>query len=469
MSPVTDRQTEFPWECRDKEDAAKIRYDQPLRRKNQSLEKENQKLKELLRENGIHWSDLAKSYMTPKVSRKTRSAGRHWPMEVLLRVLSFAMQSPDPIADPLSSSNPEDLTEKEKKRGNQIAIHFLATSKAMHTEGTRMLWQSNRFLFTSPEALHHFADLSFAFRQDITHINLRIVARYYDDEKRRHKLGRNYHRDIKKDHTLKVIMRPKAHPLSRGGFRCYTWNQIVDFLAALRAPYSPERREKGSSPPRLLPNLKSLRIDLVNFSNTLLPFSGLELHDICSHEMGCTLDELQLTGFPVDDAGVKASAELSGLLKDEGLLLESSPCYLASTRGLMTLKGSDHWTAQILRAWNPEAEDLDDDMDLDSLDGAGDMHPHGGSHPRWGLLPAAPREEGHPPCTRDDDSVIWKRVPVSVRDTSRRHWMQFNRMSGYEVNGDDSEGELCSCCGEYHPGGPDGFMDLLDDQLDFDE
>ncbi|KAI5463212.1 hypothetical protein BGZ63DRAFT_380834 [Mariannaea sp. PMI_226] len=448
-------QTVFPWECRDREDQARNTYNSPLRRANQSLEEENMRLKRILRENGISWSPIALNHLKqldPK-ARKTRSSltsldlgHPYLPMEVILRILKFAMKSSEPIIDPLSPLTSENLTDKEKTRGNQIAIHFLATCKALNVEGTRYLWESNEFTFTTPQAVQHFAALPSQFRQTITHSNFRIIARYYDDTRhRRHKLDKCYHSDLKKDQTLKVHHRPTETPLIRGGFRCYTWNQIVDFLEGLRAPYDP--KIKIQPRPRLLPSLATLRLDLVNFSDTLLPFSGSELHDITSHELGCTLNELHVTGMPFDDTGMKASAELSGMLKDEGLYLDGPASYIAQSRHLHALSGK-RWCARVIRAWNGKDVDEEDSDDEDTPRGHS-AH----SHAKLGALPPAPQEEGHPPSLRDDETVIWKRVPVS-RDATDREWIQFSRFSGYEMTNmdwDSDEEGICPCCGESHP------------------
>ena len=467
-SSTNVNQTAFPWECRDHDDHAKAAFQHPVRRANQSLTDENLRLKRLLRENGISWSPAATAHLQQvnHSMRKTRSSlssnqlGRPTlPMEVILRILGFAMQSRDPIVDPLWSLAPETLTEKEKTRGNQIAIHFLSTCKTLQEEGTRYLWEKNTFTFTSPQALRNFAELKSKFRHRISHINLRVIARYYDDQRRKHKLERCYHADLTRDHLLKVHMRPKESPLVRGGFRCYTWNQIVDFLAALRAPYDPTHRDRSSPRPRLLPSLTSMRIDLVNFSDTLLPFSGSELHDMTGHELGCTLNEIQVTGMPFDDTGMKASAELSGMLKDEGLYLDGPASFVALSRQLQPLSGR-RWCARVIRAWKSKEGEPDGESEGDDEEDDEHIYPFGQNHPKLGTLPPAPQEEGHPPSSREEDTVIWKRVPSS-RDGPERQWVQFSRFSGYEINDpdwDEDEEGICPCCGELHPGSALGFL-----------
>ncbi|KAK2592418.1 hypothetical protein QQS21_009870 [Conoideocrella luteorostrata] len=469
---ATTTTTVFPWECRDREDQAKASYHHPLRRTTQVLDEENMRLKRILRENGISWSPIAQAHMVqqnPSLRRRTRSSmSSHdlgcprLPTEVILRILKFAMQSPHAIIDPLSRLTPENLSDKEKSRGNQIAIHFLVTCKALHAEGSRYLWTSNNFTFTTPDALRYFSELSPIYRNKITQVNLRIIARYYDDQRRKHRLDRGYHSDLKKDQLLKVRMRPKEPSLIRGGFRCYTWSQIADFLQALRAPYDPSYKDKNNPRPRLLPSLSMLRLDLVSFSETLLPFSGAELHEIASHELGCTLNELQITGMPFDDAGMKASAELSGMLKDEGLYLDGSAAFIAQSKYLQLLSGK-RWCARVVRAYKGKAHDSDDGSDdSDDEDPLGHRH----VHPRLGAMPPAPAEEGHPTSSRDQDKVIWKRVPVS-REGVERSWVQFSRHSGYEIADPewetDDEG-LCPCCGEGHPSS--SFLNFLMDEDD---
>ena len=451
-------QVAVPWECRDKEDQARAAYHNPLRRSNVALAQENLRLKRLLRQHGIPWSDASKTHLDglEPGRRKTRASFRKaeptrpsLPTEVLLRIIRFAMTSPFPIIDPLSTLSHETISDKESDRGNQIAIHCLAACRAMHAEGTRYLWELNDFVFTSPQALQNFCGVDLHYRKQISHITLRVVARYYDDQRRRHKLELGYHEDLKKDQPLKVYMRPRESPLVRGGFRCYTWNQVIDFLISLRPPYDPSHRDKSIAPPRLLPNLTSIRLDLVNFSDALVPFSGSELHHVTSHELGCSLNELQITGMPFDDAGMKAAAELSGMLKDEGLYLDGPASFVAVKKNLKELSGS-RWCSRVIRAWKAEDGEL---SDFDELEDDHNGSLSGWHRPKLGILPPAPKEEGHPASNRPDNAIIWKRVPLS-RDSTVRQWVQFSRYSGYELDsldGTDGDGsDACPCCGESH-------------------
>lgn len=454
------------WECRDKEDLARDDYDKPLRKKAKSLERENMRLKQLLRENQICWSSASRAWLGGR-KRTTRSSSAkkdlgnpHLPTEVILRILDFALTSDFPIIDPLSPATEANLTEVEKKRGNQIAIHFLATCRALHEEGTKIFWESNTFIFTTPQALRNLSELAVGLRQNITHVNFRIIARYYDDNPnpRKHKkLEKRYHRELKGDTRLRVQQRPREIPLVRGGFRSYAWTQIVDFLTGLRAPHDPSQKLCRRTPkPKLLPCLSSVRLDLVNFSDTHLPFSGPEFHDATSHEFGCTLDELQVTGMPEEDVGMKAAAELSGLLKDEGLYLDGEASYVAHLKGPLQALSGTSWTPRVVRALKePEDEEESDwDMDPNTIFSRG--------HTKIGVMPPAPAEIGHPPSPFSEDRIIWKKVPVG-RDLSEREWLVFWRNTGFEIDEADSD-YMCGCdiCGS-------PTCDCYDDSLDEDD
>jgi hypothetical protein len=151
-----------PWDGRDQEDQSEILYNAPLRTKNRHLEDENMRLKRLLREHGIPWSDSvlshpafrsSDSYLTSGRRRSSRlsAAGQyrfpHLPVEVILRILHYALVADDPIIDPLCKLKNDTVTSAEAKAGPQIAIGFLATCKAYYVDGKRILWYV-RAIFT---------------------------------------------------------------------------------------------------------------------------------------------------------------------------------------------------------------------------------------------------------------------------------------------------------------------------------
>ncbi len=415
----------MPRECRDEADQAKALRHVSYRQSSEMLVTENMRLKRLLRENGVAWSEVSRQHMLKRGNTSSKVGLARFPMEILLRILDFAMTSPQPIVDPLSPLCSENLSILETGRRNQIAIHFLATCRAMHEEGTAYLWQRNEFVFTSPQALQLFGNLGMRFRLSIKHATLRIIARYYDDTERQHTLEAEYHADLNQNQPLKVFRRPRSSPLVRGGFRCYTWSQIVDFLAALRAPLDSAHPDDITHRSLLLPNLTSLRLDLVNFSTELVPLSGPELHDMASHQLGCLLNELHVTGLPYDDSGDKAYVELSGLLRDEGLYLSGSASFLAHEEHLQVLSGS-RWTARIVRAWSGM------DRDMDSFDYDFDNSFTGLLHPLMGVFPAAPAEPNCPVSICMAGTTLWKRVPVA-RDSEERQWTEFSRAGGYPL------------------------------------
>jgi len=490
----------FPWECRDQLDRAESQYNDPLRSKNRQLEDENTRLKQLLRKNGIPWSPSVASQMGSIVgvrseatrvqpARRARASVAaaseelkmklpYLPTEILLRVLQYAMTSPEPIIDPLSPRRTQNLTVAEKTQGITIAIGFLATCRAFYAEGRRVLWGNNSFVFTSVEALRNFSELDFSIRQGITHIKLRVIARYYDDEERKHVLTRDYHHDLKKDLPLKVALRPKEQTMARRGFRCYAWTQAIDFLDALRAPYDP-KHDKKLARPRLLPNLETMRIDFVNFLEYFLPFSETELHDMAAHDLGSTLNELAVTGLPCCEVGMKASADLAGMVRDNGLFLDANPAFVQMKNSIKKLEGIP-WAPKVMRAWRVPLKAArsaaleavasgspSSSAAVGSLPSVStDLEQDGDHNHASRDIPSAPDQEGHPePTKKRKRKTVWKLVPKG-RDREERGWIEFDRNSGFPVkdprahmdgSDDESDGVWCPKCGQFH--GP----------LDYDE
>lgn len=488
----------MPWECHDQEEYAEMVYNDPLRAKLKQLEAENLKLKQSLRLNGFSWtngsvhrSEQAVSNGTlpgtgneskqlvstrQASSRRTRASIAeenrrslpHLPVEVQLRVLYYAMTSPHPIIDPLSKTNVEHLVSKEKARGNQIAISFLATCKAYHVEGTSLLWENNTFTFTTVQALARFAELDLSVRRHIQHVNLRITARYYDDENRKHYLETSYHPAMKKRIGLKVIPRLKENDLSRKGFRSYSWNQVIDFLQELRPPFDPNH-DKSTPRPRLLPNLASMRIDLVNFPEYFLPYPDNDLHESAAHQLGCTIDELIVTGIPRCEMGAKAIGDFCGMVKDDGLYVDGAPSFIYTKSGMKPLPPGNFLNVKAVRAWrtpiikatrakkatgNGTAQGAaypgHTHSDSDSDD---DHHAH--SHRIGPRMAPAPEEHGHPKSIWKKRRTIWKRVPKSC-DSVEREWVEFDRASGYpmldvaEGESEDEDVLICEKCGDLH-------------------
>ncbi|KAK3294521.1 uncharacterized protein B0H64DRAFT_400910 [Chaetomium fimeti] len=473
----------MPGEERDQEEQAKAWYDEPTRARSRLLETENVRLKRLLRENGISWdprltldpNDRTRgSWSSPKRSRTRKSKGSvslerensHLPMlpvEIQLYVLEYALTSKTPIIDPLSKSNRDTLSTAERTADNQLAIGFLATCKAYLVEGTRFLWSNNTFVFTSHLALRNFANLGLEHRKGIKEATFRIIARYYDDEERKHlapypSIVDTYFKTI----NLKTTLRTKEDSLARKGFRSYAWEQVVDFLDAMRPPFDPHH-PKGQPRPRLLPGLESLRMDFVNFPDSFLsPGSGSFLHGFASHDLGCTLNELQLTGLPACDLGDELVSELSGMIKDEGLLLKSDATYVYSGNQLRQMsnraKWMPSWEAKVVRSWKVLADEYARSKSKPSVPQPSHPH-HCHSHAGHHRMPPAPKEEGHPESPWKARRTLFKRIPIE-QDCDDRVWAEFDRLTGREIDPaeydiEDDEYDIsdlvCPHCDVMHP------------------
>ncbi|KAI0132930.1 hypothetical protein BJ170DRAFT_592872 [Xylariales sp. AK1849] len=453
------------WECRDQTDQAEEYYNSPLRVQNRQLEEENLMLKRLLRENKLSWPSPYACSQPPQPSFAANPAIPYLPAEIMLKILAYAMTGRDPIIDPLCKTKREHRTTQENGRGNQIAIHCLSTCKALNTEGKKSLWSNNTFIFTRAPSLKAFANVDLQYREMVKRANLRIVARFYDDENRVHTLPKDHHHMMAKAIRLKVNKRAKEPTLARRGFRSYGWFQLVDFLEALLPPHDPSH-DLTQPRKRLLPKLEKLRIDFINFGDDIFQFPPAQLHDVASHHLGCYLNELIVTGLPRDDTGHRTGSELCGLLKDDGLFVDHAPTYLALKNGLRHLPGN-HFHPKVVRSMRPSR---------------GIKHHHHDDHPGYfdEFLPAPPDEGATPYSPYFSCRTIWKMVPDHI-DKPRRKWTLFDRVSGlpwedieeeatmfdYLDDSDDEDGMMCENCGEIHPGAilPDDLMDDLYDDM----
>ncbi|KAK8105621.1 uncharacterized protein PG998_003904 [Apiospora kogelbergensis] len=460
------------WEVRDQADQAEDYYSHPLRAKNRELEEENFKLKRILRKNGITWPNKYGIHQT--VSRKrTRSSTSnasipYLPPEIMLKILSYSLASRYPIIDPLGETKKEHLTPDERGRPNQIAIHFLATCKAYYEEGKKMFWTQNTFTFTSVQSVKLFSEVDASYRRLVKQANLRVIARFYDDEDRPHRLPRDHHEQVNGRPRLRVTRRAKEPTLARRGFRTYAWYQLVDFLEALLPPHIPGH-DHATPRPRLMPNLEVMRIDLVNFGDDMFQYPPAQLHDVASHQLGCSLNELIVTGLPGDDPGSRTGTELSGLLKDDGLMITHAPTLIALKQGgLRVLQGSA-FVKKVVRSMRPVT---------------GVNHHHHDDHPDYfDEFPPAPPEEGDPPYSQYlSCRTIWKRVPIWIEQPHKRQWVLFDRVSGlpwedvrdealmfdFIDDEDEDDGIMCENCGEIHPGAilaEELMDDLYDDEI----
>jgi hypothetical protein len=332
----------------------------------------------------------------------------------MLKILGFALTSPYPIIDPLCKTKKENRTTQENSRSHQIAIHFLATCRAFNIEGQKSLWTNNTFVFTTVQAVKTFAEVDFAYRETVNTATIRVVARYYDDENSVYRLQKDHHPQLSNSIKLKINKRPKELTLARRGFRVYGWLQLVDFLEALLPPHDPSH-DLTLPRKRLLPNLEKLRIDLINFGEDLFQPHPAALHDVASHHLGSSLNELIVTGLPRDDSGFRAGSELCGLLKDDGLFIDHAPALLALKNGLRHLHGN-HMHMKVVRAMRPS--------------GGVKYHHHDDHTGYFDEFPPAPSDDGDPPYSPYlSCRTMWKKTPVHI-DRPKRKWILFDRISG---------------------------------------
>lgn len=224
---------------------------------------------------------------------------------------------------------------------------------------------------------------------------------------------------------MPVISRPIESWLLCKGFCCYAWTQLVDFLDALRPPFDPTRDEQAA-PARLLPNLRSMRMDFVNFQADLLPSypdpTG-DLREIASSDLGGSLDELMLTGIPISPSGTDVSECLSGMVKLGGLLVESNASFVQGKTKLKPIPDRYFLASVLQSSYRPGKEPPLHDQCVA-------FYPHHNAAP--GTVPIAPKEMGHPPPSLRKRKTLWKMVPDS-RDAVTRSWKEFDDESGLQV------------------------------------
>jgi hypothetical protein len=323
------------------------------------------------------------------------------PIEIQLRILRFALTSPDPIIDPFYKRRRDTLTKKEWEQCTmQINIHFLATCKAFQIEGLQMLFANNSFIFTQVRALENFAKLPTHLRSTITQVTLRVVGRYYDEVAGKRDLTGNvpYHTSINQL-MMPIIARPPGM-INDKGIQAYCWEQVADFLRALLMPTPPSVFRQ-----KLLPRLDTLRIDLVNFCDHL-PYGGYQFSSLVRWHVGQIVDELLVTGAPEDDMDEGYSNEekvLHQLVRDEGLVGSAAPQFVSTSKSLKPLRGRGI-AQQVVRA----------DKEPKYQSAKAPIHPEGGEHP---------------PSIYKPGRTIWKWTSDSLADPEKR-WIEFHRRTG---------------------------------------
>lgn len=160
---------------------------------NKRYQAEIQRLTTLLRENNISYkaetsqvafkyisknatSTMSQTSSTTPVNRNGSKKPR-LPIEILLRILAFSLKSPKPVIDPFYNLRKENVTTVERSSMSNFNISCLAVCRDFHTEGVRMLVESNDFVFTQAAALDNFAKVSTLLRSTIKNVTLRVSSR----------------------------------------------------------------------------------------------------------------------------------------------------------------------------------------------------------------------------------------------------------------------------------------------------
>lgn len=401
-------------------------------------------LKQRLRSAGIDPAKMVKGELratatalttrrtSQRVKEKTSSGDLpHIPTELVLQILKYALTSEHPIADPLGKLQKDNLTAQEKKFAkNQIAYGFLSTSRLYNQEGKKIFWSRNSFMFTTVAALRNFASLAIDDRRLIQSLNLRVIAKYYDEDKTTTRyMSRNYSHVLGKKTAIKVYHPPAPQDFGviKHGFQAFSWLQLVDFLRALQPPYAPgDTIEKRR--PKLLPNLINMRIDLVNFQGGL-PGTGDamgQLHAEAHHNQPYFLHELMITGLPCGPIGNEAGGNLMSMLKFDGLFLDGLPSYIQDKKNLVSIDGP-RMNEKVFRS---NFATLRSDADI--------LQDHAYHHTVYlpnRPPPTVPAMSGHPTSSEHTSGreVIWKHVPIS-RDSSERQWVEFDRGTGLRMS-----------------------------------
>ncbi|TLD31536.1 hypothetical protein PspLS_02522 [Pyricularia sp. CBS 133598] len=459
----------FVLEWRDQEDRAVAQYNEVNKRR--KLEQENLALKTLLREHGICWSPELKHHpeffdgtfdhrfssegrkvrrrvtraqtAAQKAVREAAENGLKLPMEILLMITEYAMVGNTPIIDPLSKPSRHNLTKAETRKGSEVAYGLLGVNRAIREEASKIMWSKNTLTFTTIDALYNMIQLPLAVRSEIKNINLRVIARYYHEKDDPVTLKKSRYPNLPRTIELPINKRPRSHKAAHGGFRSYSWLQIADFLQALLPPYDPEHSNSTKQPKRqalLLPNLDTMRIDLINFAQDLLRYiPGNCIHDIAAHELASVLSELTVTGLPCCQVGIKVGMDLSQMLRDNGLFLDASSAYIMPRgKWVVPVAGKIPMSCRVIRP-RILMEMTDEDKETFDITEEGNIHYmpniYGSHHhphsPGYNPDPVPLPLEGPYSCENDQ---IWKRVPKTL-GSEEREWVSFESDLG--LNEDD--------------------------------
>ncbi|KAL2060950.1 hypothetical protein VTL71DRAFT_9002 [Oculimacula yallundae] len=331
------------------------------------------------------------------------------PTEIMLRILGFALTSPEPIIDPFYKLRNQNITRVERFSRQWINIQCLSVSQVFNVEGTRILVENNRFIFTQAAALENFSRISPQLRSTVKHVTLRVVGRYYGDVARKADFSGNggtYH-DTIPEFQAHILARPDGM-MKDTGIQAYCWFQVADFLKALQLP----REMLSKNRPKLLPGLESMRLDLVNFCDHL-PIGISSFAAVVRWHLGRILDELVVSGLPQPVEGSDEQMVLRNLLRDDGLFSSTCPAFVSIRDSIKSLPVYDY-THHVLSSKKSGKKAMKNASVLN--------HPEGGRPPK----------STHPAGT-----TIWKWAR-DYEDEPKK-WIEFDRVSGRPMSDVEEE------------------------------
>ncbi|CZT00947.1 hypothetical protein WAI453_009443 [Rhynchosporium graminicola] len=336
------------------------------------------------------------------------------PTEILLRILGYALTSPVPVIDPFYRMRIQNVTRPEQFSRQHINVECLSVSRVFNTEGTRLLLENNRFIFTQAAALENFAKISPELRATVKDVRLRVVGRYYGDVARTADFSGNagaYHHTIPALQAT-VLARPDGM-VNDQGIQAYCWLQVADFLKALQFP----RELMSKNRPKLLPGLGTMRLDLVNFCDHL-PVGISSFAAVVRWHLGLILDELVVTGLPGPEDGSDELMVLRNLLRDDGLFSSACPAFVSIPDGVKTLP---------VYGYNHHVLNSKKIGERASKKAPIRRHPEGGEPPK---------------SAHADGTTIWKWT--KDYDYEPKKWIEFDRASGRpmtEIEDEDAEND----------------------------
>lgn len=228
------------------------------------------------------------------------------------------------------------------------------------------------------------------------------MGKYYDTVASKRTLHGDlaYHDELEAP-TVWVQARPSGSGRD-GGIQGYCWEQVSAFLQALvvRAP--------TGKLIRLLPTLKTMRIDLVNFCEHL-PNAGSTLVSVVRWHVGHLVDELIITGFSSEEVSGDERRYMEFLVKDEGIITLTPPTFVSiihskSKQYLRRLSSDDD--NLMIKVVRPKVNLF--------LKRKKQTHPEGGSPPK----------SIHPPGV-----TIWKWATDSL-NVQQKRWIEFHTGCG---------------------------------------